>query len=230
MKQVKQDPLERIAKQLETKSCVKQEAYRALCKVFKKMELETKHVIDQINDKIDIDDQDVTIKLKKINEQEFHLKVAGDLLVFIMHTNIVTMDQNHAINHSPAVVEDPFRKYMGQVMVYNFMADSFKYHRLKDPGYLIARFLINYEEHFFIEGDGQLSFLFKDISKDPVDAIDLNVFIQLAIGNAIDKDLTARPFPDIRSITVMQKIEKTQDLGGGAKIGFQMTYQDEIKG
>ncbi|MGK7390970.1 MAG: hypothetical protein ACNS60_11495 [Candidatus Cyclobacteriaceae bacterium M2_1C_046] len=229
MKKITQDTLERIAKQLETKSCVKQKAYRNLCKIFKKMELETKDVIEQINNKVQLNDHEVTIKFKKINEQEFHLKVAGDLLVFIMHTNIITMDKNHALNSSPAIQEDLQRKYLGQIMVYNFMADSFKYHRLKDPGYLVARFLINYQEHFFIEGDGQLSFLFKDLSDQPVDATDIHVFIQLAIANAIDKDLVAPPFPEIRKITVMQKMEKTQDLGPGQKIGFQMAYQESIR-
>ena len=226
---MRQDPLKRIAKQLETKSTVKQRAYRVLCTLFKKMELETRDVVKEINKNVLINDHDITIKFKKVNEHEFHLKVAGDLLVFIMHTNIITMDKTHAINHSPAIAEDPRRKYMGQIMVYNFMADSFKYNRLRDPGYLIARFLINFEEHFFIEGDRQLSFLFKDLSDKPVDATDLHVFIQLAITNAIDNDLIAPPFPEIRKITVMQKIEKTQDMGGGNKIGFQMHYQDELR-
>lgn len=229
MEKITQDPLERIAKQLETKSCIKQKTYRILCKLFKKMELETKEVIDQINNNVKLDDHEVTIKLKKISEQEFHLKIAGDLLVFFMHTNIITMDKSHALNSSPAVEENPHRKYMGQIMVYNFMADSLKYQRLKDPGYLVARFLINYEEHFFIEGDGQLSFLFKDLSDKPVDATDIHVFIQLAIANAIEKDLVAPPFPEIRKISVMQKMEKTQALGGGQKIGFQMTYQEDIR-
>lgn len=229
MKKPHQDPLARIAKQLETKSCVKQKTYRVLCKLFKKMELESKEVIEQINRKVNIDDKDISIKFKKISDQEFHLKVAGDLLVFFMHTNIITLGKNHAINSSPAIEKDSRRKYFGQVMVYNFMADSFKFHRLKDPGYLVARFLINYEEHFFIEGDGQLSFLFSDISGNPVDDLDINVFIQLAIANAIDKDLIAPPFPEIRTISVGQKMEKTEHLGGGQKIGFQMSYSGEFQ-
>jgi hypothetical protein len=229
MKKPHQDPLARIARQLETKSSVKQKTYRVLCKLFKKMELETKDVIDQINNKIKIEDKDISIKYKKVNDQEFHLKIAGDLLVFFMHTNIITLDKNHAVNNSPAIEEDPRRKYFGQVMVYNFMADSFRFHRLKDPGYLVARFLINFEEHFFIEGDGQLSFLFSDVSGSPVDGLDINVFIQLAIANALDNDLIAPPFPEIRTISVGQKMEKTQHLGGGQKIGFQMSYSGELK-
>lgn len=229
MKEMPQDPLARIAKQLETKACVKQEAYRNVCLLFRAMEKETKDIIEKINQNVHIGDKDVTIKFKKISDHEFHLKIAGDLLVFILHTNIVTLHDKHAINNSPAIADDSRRKYFGQVMVYNFMADSFKYHRLKDPGYLIARFLINFEKYFFIEGDGQLSFLFSDISEDPVDTMDVNVFIQLAIGNALDKDLVTPPFPEIRKITLGQKLEKTMALGGGQKIGFQMTYQGDIK-
>ena len=226
MKDNQQDSFARIARQLETKVIVKQKAYRILCHLFKDMEKETRDVIDEINQNVKITDKDVTINFKKISDHEFHLKVAGDLLVFFLHTNIITLDRAHKVNNSKALESDPLRRYFGQVMVYNFMADSLKYHRLRDPGYLVARFLVNCDGHFFIEGDGQLNFLFSDISENPVSELDLNVFIQLTIANALDKDLVAPPFPEIRTITLGQKLEKTQDLGGGQKIGFQMGNGD----
>jgi hypothetical protein len=45
---------------------------------------------------------------------------------------------------------------------------------------------------------------------------------------AIDNDLIAPPFPDLRAITLNQKLERTQELGAGQKIGFQMSYQNKL--
>ncbi len=45
---------------------------------------------------------------------------------------------------------------------------------------------------------------------------------------AIENDLMAPPFPDVRFITLHQKMEKTQELGAGQKIGFRMSYQEGI--
>jgi hypothetical protein len=38
----------------------------------------------------------------------------------------------------------------------------------------------------------------------------------------------APPFPQVQFITLMQKNEKTQEMGGGQKIGFKMSYQSTI--
>jgi len=39
----------------------------------------------------------------------------------------------------------------------------------------------------------------------------------------------APPFPQVRFITLHQKLEKTSELGAGQKIGFRMKYESEIK-
>lgn len=224
---IEQDPLNFIAHQLETKSLVKQEAYRNLYKTFKSLQKEAQHVITQINERLKNKDKDVTLKVIKENDQEFHLKVAGDLIVFIMHTNIITLGKEHGFNKSEKVIENPFRKYLGQVNVYNFMADSFKFNRLNDPGVLLARLFVNYENHFLIEGSGQLNFMFDHVSDHTITQEDLNIFIKLLIAQAIDNDMVTPPFPEIRTISVHQKLQKSQELGGGAKMGFQMTHQSQ---
>ena len=79
-----------------------------------------------------------------------------------------------------------------------------------------------------IEGERQLGFMFDKASEKPLEAFDLNLFIKLLITQAIETDLIAPPFPEIRTISLHEKIEKTQALGGGAKIGFQMKVKDRI--
>ncbi|MEL7003386.1 MAG: hypothetical protein AAFN93_11715 [Bacteroidota bacterium] len=227
MKQA-QDPFAHIAEQLETKSVVKQEAYRNLCLTFKAMETRATAIVERINNEIKDKDQDISISVTKENDREFHIKVAGDLLVFIMHTNIIVLDREHGASKSKHVEENPMRKYFGQINVYNFMADSIKFNRLNDPGYLLARVLINCQDHFLVEGDGQLNFMFEKISSNPISETDIDILIQLIISQAIDSDLTSPPFPKIRTITLNQKIHKTEALGAGTKIGFQMSYQQKV--
>lgn len=223
-----QNPMEHIADVLETKACVKQEAYRNLQHIFNMLKEESQKIISEVRTKIKNKDQDVTLDVINVSENEFHLKVAGDMLVFFLHTNITTLSKEHGLNKTKYVTDNPMRRYLGQINVYNFMADSLKYNRINDPGYLISRFFINFEKHFFIEGDGQLRYMVDTISSKPITPTDISIYIQLVISQALDTDLVTSSFPAIRTITLNQKMEKSQALGGGQKIGFQMTYQQEL--
>lgn len=101
---------------------------------------------------------------------------------------------------------------------------------MNDPGYLVARLLINHEGRFLVEGDGQLGFLYNTISTQPISENDLNTLVKLSLMAAIENDLMAPPFPQVRFITLFQKQEKTQELGAGQKIGFKMSYQNNQPG
>jgi len=222
-----QDPIENIVQHIQNKSVIKQQTYKHLLEAFGQIKEQASSLVSQINERTQNVDKDVTVVMEEISSTEFHVKVAGDLLVFLLHTNIVTFDNEHAIVNSRQIEEDANRRYFGQIMVYNFMSDSVKYNRLNDPGYLVARLLINYENHFFVEGEGQLNFLFKNISDHQITPLDLDVIIKLSITEAAQSDLITPPFQDIKYISLNQKMEKDHHLGAGEKIGFKMSYQDE---
>ncbi len=224
-----QNPIESIAKTIESKSAIKQKTYRTLCKNFKDLENEAKNVIKQISDKIVDKDKDIELSVTKISNQEFQVRIAGDMLVFLLHTNIITLDDTHGFSKSPYVQQEPLRKYLGQINIYNFMADSLKFNRLNDPGYLVARVFCNYENHFLVEGERQLNFMFEKVSPKPLTKTDLSIIIQLVISQSIESDLITSPFPSIRVISLNEKLENTQALGGGHKIGFQMSYQQRLE-
>ena len=226
---MQQDPTENIVQILLNKSTVKQRTYRNVCKAFKQMEKEANALIGTISEKTTERDQDIKLSVESVSGQEFHIRVAGDLLVFVLHTNIITLPEDYDYNKSSYVADQPLRKYLGQINVYNFMADSFEFNRLNDPGYLLARLLINSENHFIVEGDRQVGFMFESASAKPLEKVDLDILIKLIISQAADNDLVVPPFPNIRGITVREKLEKTQSLGAGNKIGFQMSYQNETK-
>ena len=224
-----QDPTEDIAKLLMTKSTAKQLTYKNICSAFNQLKDEATKLIELLNSKTEEKDKDITLAIEEISDQEFHVKIAGDLLVFFLHTNIITLSSDYSYNESEYVKEDVFRKYLGQINVYNFLADSIKFNRLNDPGYLLARLLINCENHFIVEGDRQVNFTFDSISQKPLAPTDLNILIQLIIAQAVENDLVAPPFAKIRGITLQQKMAKTESLGGGNKIGFQMSSMDDVK-
>ncbi len=223
------DPLEHIRHLLESKSTAKQITYKNLLAAFKILAKESKRVAEELRKMVKPGDEDVTIDFKVVNENEFDVKLAGDLLVFVLHTNIVTFDESHAVMQDPYIRQNEVNRYFGQIMIYNFMADSLKFNRVNDPGYLLARLLINHEGRYIIEGEGRLSAIADKISPQPITESELGILVKLALTIAIENDLMAPPFPQVRFITLSQKMEKAQELGAGEKIGFRMSYQNKIE-
>jgi hypothetical protein len=220
--------LDHIQHLLESKSTGKQIAYKHIVEAFEQLAKESQRVTTELIKKTHVTDDDVTVHFKFINEQEFEIKLAGDLVIFVLHTNVVTFDENHEVMKDSYIRENPVNRYFGQIMIYNFMADSVKFARVNDPGYLVARLLINHQNRFVVEGQGGLKEMYNKISEKPVTVTDLNTIVQHALMIAIDNDLIAPPFPDVHAITLHQKIEKTSELGAGQKIGFRMSYQNKL--
>lgn len=225
-----QDPLDHIQQLLESKSTAKQVTYKNLLSAFSILSKESKRIVHELKKKVKPGHEDVTVDFKIVNDHEFQVKLAGDLLIFVLHTNVITFNDDHAVMKSAYMQEKEVNRYFGQIMIYNFMSDSIKYNRMNDPGYLIARVLINHESRFLVEGEGQLGFLFSAISEKPISELDLNSIVKLSLTIAIENDLMAPPFPQVQFITLFQKTEKTQELGAGQKIGFKMSYHGNQPG
>jgi len=222
------DPLERIRYLLENKSSAKQVTYKNLLAAFSSLRKESSRIVTDLTTKTAATDEDVTIHFREVNEHEFEVKLAGDLLVFVLHTNIVTLDPNSPIMQDPYIKQSVANRYFGQIMIYNFMADSLKFNRINDPGYLLIRLLINHEGRYVVEGDGQLATLAGQIMPQAITDPELSILVKIALTLAIESDLMAPAFPDVRFITLHQKMEKTQELGAGQKIGFRMSYQNQV--
>jgi hypothetical protein len=224
-----QDHLDYIKQLLESKSAAKQKTYKHLLSAFGDLSKESHRIVKELKKRAHPDDKDVTIEFNEVNEHEFHVKLAGDLLIFVLHTNIITFDDEHFIMKEPYMKLQDVNRYFGQINIYNFMSDSLKFNRVNDPGYLLARLMINHENRFFVEGEGQLAMLFNKISEGPVTKGFLDALVKLALAIAIENDLVAMPYPNVKFITLYQKLEHTPDLGGGQKIGFRMSYEDKTK-
>jgi hypothetical protein len=225
---IQQDPLDYIQHLLESKSTAKQITYKNLLDAFNILSSESKNAVEELKKKIKPSDEDVTVAFDRVNEHEFHVKIAGDLLVFVSHTNIVTFEEAHPVMQEAYIKQKEVNRYFGQIMIYNFMSDSVKYNRVNDPGYLVARLLINHEGFYLIEGEGKLSSLANKISGNAFTKEEMSLLVKLSFIIAIENDLTAPSFTQVRFITLLQKNEKTQELGAGQKIGFKMSYQSKI--
>lgn len=213
--------VEQIIAALAHKASTKQAIYRNTKVIFDRMKEIAAHLAEFLDVQFQKIDPNVKVRFKDVNEFEFHLKFSGDLLIYTMHSNIITLQPEHIVMKSPYVQEDEKRGYFGSIMVYNFIADSIKYNRLTDPGYLMARMFINDHGHFYVEGVRQLSFLYADIAKNEISNEVINHFIEAAMLLAISKDLYAPKYQDIQVIPLGQKIAN-QMVSGVTKVGFHV--------
>jgi hypothetical protein len=212
---------------LKIKAGVKQLSYRNVKNSFEMLRTEAISIVHGLSKAIRKEDTSIYVEYKDQGEFEFHVKFSGDLLIFMMHTNIITFDGEYHLLKSDYIKEKENRKYFGHIMIYNFLADSLKYNRLQDPGYLVARMLVNCENHFMIEGVKPLNFLFPEVEANVVSAPILRFFIEKAMIAAIDNDLIAPHYPELKTISLFEKVNQSQELGRGQKIGFRLSMSSD---
>ncbi len=217
------DRLNLIAQGLREKSSAKQAIFRATQAAFTLLRQTSQQLCLELTQKVTTDaDASVKIECLPVNEMEFHIRFSGDLLVFVMHSNIVTFPDDFGPLNTLYVEADFRRRFFGHIMAYNFMADSIRYQRMNDPGYLLGRLLINIDSHYFLEGVKQLELPDPDMSRSTVTAESLRLFVESAMIAAVNNDLIAPPLPEIQKISVKQKLEN-QQVSRGSKVGFNFT-------
>ncbi|WP_192821441.1 hypothetical protein [Rufibacter sp. LB8] len=219
-----EDRLESIFEGLKQKSSTKQTIFRNTRDTFEQLRSCAVELVENLKQRISEVDANVVIEYRSVNDFEFHVKFSGDLLIFVMHSNVITLPEEHELMRSHYVEEDFRRRFFGHIMAYNFMADSIKYNRLNDPGYLLGRVLINIDNHFYLEGVKQLDLSYNDMAKNKVESSILRVFIESAMIASVNNDLVAPDVEEIRKITVKQKLEE-QQISTPQKVGFAFSFQ-----
>jgi hypothetical protein len=221
-----EDKLEVIFEGLKQKSTTKQIIYRNTKDTFDQLRVVAATIVDQLSKKITEVDENVIIEYRNVNDFEFQIKFSGDLLIFVMHSNVITFPDDHELMSTDYVEEDFRRRFFGHIMAYNFMADSIKYSRMTDPGYLLARLLVNVENHFYLEGVTQLELPHTDMATNLIDEKALRLFIESTMIASVNNDLMAPDIDDIKRITVKQKMEN-QQVSRGQKLGFSFSYEQQ---
>jgi hypothetical protein len=222
-------PREAMLKHLTGKSVVKEQIYDATLDILNQIKEILHELCNDVNELLpENQNRRVRLEYRDRGKFEAEIKVAGDVLIFSMHSNVFRFDREHPAWQTPYVQEDACRSYCGIISVYNFLSDSFKYNRNDDLGYLIGRIFINKDKSFFVEGKRQEAFGFRHFGEKAITLADLVLIIETAILYAIEFDLLAPPYELVKLATVEQmnaKIENAR-MQTGKRLGFQFRADD----
>lgn len=219
----KEDRLDDIVNGLHQKSVTKQAIYRNTKATFERMKDIAQDIVGELTERVTKQDADVLIEYRNISEFEFHVKFSGDMLMFIMHSNVITFPEDYELMRNAYIEEDFRRRFFGQILAYNFMADTLKYNRLDDPGYLVGRMLVNIDRHFVIEGVKQMDLPYDRISQNVINNKTLRLIIESAMVAAVNNDLMGQDVSEIERITLKQKHENM--ITQPRKVGFRVSHE-----
>ncbi len=180
---------------------------------------------DELDGKLD---RRVRLEYRDRGKFETQLQVAGDLLIFQMHTDIFRFDGNHLVWQTPYVQNDRENAYCGVINIYNFLSDSFKFNRNADEGYLIGRIFINKDRCYFAEGKGQTSKRVMQFGSSELDRDALVAILEAAINFSLNFDLLMPPYEENKRVTVDQfntKMDNSKFVTG-KRLGYEFDVDD----
>jgi hypothetical protein len=172
---------------------------------------------------------DVPFELTTKGEFEIELKFGGDILIFMMHTNVFEFPRAHRVMNTSYVKEDKNRSYCGVINIYNFLADSFKYNRSNDIGYLIGRVFVNKDNHYFIEGKRELGYLYNNFGQNTLNKETAEIIAGAAIKYTINFDLLTPPYENVKEISLYEITTAidTMTLKTGKRLGFKFQADED---
>ncbi len=175
------------------------------------------------------DPQAITFIQQDMGEFETHLQFAGDVLIFTMHTNVFEFSRYHEVMSTAYVREDKERSYCGIINIYNFLADSYKYDRMNDVGYLIGRIFINKDKCYFIEGKREVGLLYNNFGREVFDETAARKLVESAVMYTINFDLLTPPYDSVKEISLseMKSIADGYTLKTGKRLGFKFQADKE---
>lgn len=221
---------ELILETLRTKASLKQKVFRQTIETFQTFKSEAEKLATELKLEMEKSNKDVVVDFFDKGDYEFHIKFGGDILVFFMHTNVFDFEKNHNIWNSSYVKEDELRVFCGMINIYNFLADSFKYNRANDVGYLVARTFINKDLHYFVEGKRQLGFLYNDFINEVIDAKKIRKIIESSILYSMDFDLLTPHYNNMKELSVsdVNEVTNMMNIKTGKRLGFKFQADNDF--
>ncbi len=219
-----------ILKSLREKSNQKQRVYDATFETFQLLKEVLHELANEVNEELEGLDKRIKLEYRDRGQYEAEIRVAGDILVFSMHTNVFQFDRSHMIWKTSYVQKNEMSSYCGMINIYNFLTDSFRYNRLDDLGYLIGRIFINKDKHYFVEGKRQMQFTCHNFGREPMDKESIKRIAETAIQYALDFDLLVPPYDAAKIVSVGQINNKIEDskIQTGKRLGFQFNSDDVV--
>lgn len=214
---------EGIIELLRQKIELKQLVFNETKNVFNALRVILADLSKELSSKVKNINSELTVFYKENGEFEIEFTLADETILFVMHSNIFTFDSTHEIWKSSYVKENKERAYCGKIFIYNFLADSFKYNRANDIGYLIGRVFVNKENHFFVEGKKQLGNLYSDFSTSQLDNQMLQKIVEAAVMYSLEFDPFTPPFEAQGQISVGEVLDASLQsrITTGKRLGFK---------
>ncbi len=224
----KEENYNQIVEIIRTKATLKQQIYKNTLAAFKEFKNCGQLLIADLVKDINDTNSPVVIEYSENGVFEFSVKVGGDIIMFKMHSNVFDFDQSHAIFKTGYLEENRNRSFCGIINIYNFLADSVKYHRYEDTGYLIGRVFINAENHFFVEGRRKLNFIHNDFINESISSKAIYDVIEHAVLYSMGFDLFTPPYQDVHEVRVGQLMHESSkmQLKTAKRVGYKFSFED----
>lgn len=203
------------------KGGLKLNVYNNTLDSFNDLKVVAKEMIETLSKKINKEDKRIEFDYTERSTFEAELKFGSDMLVMSMHTNIFEFPREHDIMHLSYIKKDVTRSYCGIINLYNFLSDSFKYNRINDVGYLVARIFINKDYHYFVEGKRQIGLLYNNFAKSKIDRNALKRILETSMNYCVDFDLLTPVYDSVKLVSLSEKLENSMNLKTGKRLGFR---------
>lgn len=180
---------------------------------------------EELDEKID---RRIRIEYRDKGKFEAQIQVAEDILIFAMQTDVFRLHRDHEVWRNPYLAQNPANAFCGVINIYNFLADSFKYNRNEDEGYLIGRIFINHEMQYFYEGKGNCMQRSSQFGTRAIDRDALVEILESAVLFALDFDLYVPPYKVSRLVNVEQFNSRNEisKLQTGKRLGYDVECDD----
>jgi hypothetical protein len=205
------------------KATLKQEVYHKTLEVFGLFRQVTTDFVVRNRRRVAKAQYQIRFEFKERGDFQFELRFGSDILIFMMHTNIFELPRDHEIMKCTYIHEDKSRTYCGNIMIFNFLADSFEYNRSNDLGYCIARIFINRDLHYFIEGKREIGLLYNNFPTSILSKKEIASIVDSAILYTLNFDLLTPPFDQMKEVTVQEMKTQldTMSIRTGKRIGYR---------
>lgn len=181
--------------------------------------------------KSELNNDRIRLFYEEKGDYEIHAYIGSDVLVFNMHTNVFRFTDDNPLWKSSYLANNKGMGYCGVINVYNFLAESFLQGRMNDAGFLIGRVFLNKENHFMVEGKGQLGFLFRDFVNSKLTKDIWKDIVERTFIHAIEFDLISPPYEKVNVVSVMQikSLSSSLQMKTSKRLGFKFkAEQDKI--
>ena len=203
---------EQIIETLRTKSALLQHIFDNTQQVFGQLKEILQEYAVEVNEQLEgTTAKRVKMEYRDRGKFEAQLQMAGDILIFSMHTNVFQFERENIIWQNSYVKQDKQNAYCGIINIYNFLSDSFKYNRSADEGYLVARIFINRDFQYMVEGKRQVTFRHDRFGQGAITPEALTEIIENTMAYTLDFDLLVPPYDTIKLVTVDQMNTKIEN-------------------